>query len=130
MSASAKQVIGKPLIINGRKLSLSRAVRAGEFVFLTGQIPMQDGVPMTNGTIEEQTRACLDAITETLALADCQLGDVVKSVVWLKSREDFPGFEAVYAEYFSEFPPTRSGLISNFLVDIRVEIECIAYKPL
>ena len=130
MSASTKQVIGKPLIINGRKLSLSRAVRAGEFVFLTGQIPMQDGAPMTHGTIEEQTRACLDAITETLALADCQLGDVVKSMVWLKSREDFPGFEAVYAEYFSELPPTRSGLISDFLVDIRVEIECIAYKPL
>ncbi|MBL10973.1 MAG: enamine deaminase RidA [Acidiferrobacteraceae bacterium] len=130
MFASAKQVIGKPLIIDGRELSLSRVVRAGDFVFLTGQIPMRDGVPMTNGTIEEQTRACLDGISETLILADCQLGDVVKSIVWLKCREDFPGFEAVYVEYFSEFPPTRSGFISDFLVDIRVEIECIAYKTL
>jgi len=130
MSDSGKQVIGKPLIINGRQLSLSRAIRAGEFVFLTGQIPMQDGVPMTHGTIEEQTKACLDAIAETLALADCELGDVVKSMVWLKSRDDFPGFEAVYAKYFSESPPTRSGIVSDFLVDIRVEIECVAYKPL
>jgi enamine deaminase RidA (YjgF/YER057c/UK114 family) len=130
MSASAKQIIGEPLIINGRQLSLSRAVRAGDFVFLTGQIPMQDGIPMTSGTIEEQTRACLDAISETLALAGCNLGDVVKSMVWLKFREDFPGFDTVYAEYFPESPPARSGLISDFLVDIRVEIECIAYKPL
>ena len=63
MPTSVKQIIGEPLIINGRQLSLSRAVRAGDFVFLTGQIPMQDGIPMTSGTIEEQTRACLDAIS-------------------------------------------------------------------
>ena len=101
MSFSAKQIIGEPLIINGRQLSLSQAVRAGDFVFLTGQIPMQDGIPMTSGTIEEQTRACLDAISETLALAGCDLGDVVKSMVWLKSREDFPGFDTVLCRIFS-----------------------------
>ncbi|GIS88027.1 MAG: hypothetical protein CM1200mP18_07370 [Gammaproteobacteria bacterium] len=45
MSNSVKQIIGEPLIINGRQLSLSKAVRAGDFIFLTGQIPMQDGIP-------------------------------------------------------------------------------------
>ena len=45
------KVIGKPLVINGRHLSLSRAMRAGDFVFLTGQIPFKDGKPMTDGTI-------------------------------------------------------------------------------
>ena len=64
-----------------------------------------------------------------LAEARCELGDVVKSMVWLKSRDDFPGFNAVYGEYFPEGPPARSALISDFLVDVRVEIECIAYKP-
>ena len=44
-------------------------------------------------------------------------------------REDFPGFNAVYAEYFAEEPPTRSALVSDFLIDILVEIECVAYKP-
>ena len=130
MSIATKQVIGDPLIINGRKLSLSRAIRAGDFVFLAGQIPIQDGIPMTSGTIEEQTRACLDSIRETLSLAGCELADVVKSTVWLKSRDDFPAFDSVYGEYFPDLPPTRSGLISEFLVDIRVEIECVAYKPL
>ena len=42
--AQKKEVIGGPLEINGRVLSLSRAIRAGDFVFLTGQIPMRDGV--------------------------------------------------------------------------------------
>ena len=129
MPDTKKTIIGKPLIINGRQLSLSRAVRAGDFVFLTGQVPMQDGQVMTNGSIEEQTRACLDNIHETLIEAGCSLQDIVKSMVWLKSREDFPGFDSVYAEYFPEGPPARSALVSDFLVDIRVEIECVAYHP-
>lgn len=121
--------IGEPLVINGRRLSLSRAVRAGDTVYLTGQVPMQDGKVMTWGTIEEQTRAALDEITRTLALAGCTRQDVVKTMVWLKSREDFAGFNAVYGEYFPDTPPARSALVSDFLVDIRVEIEAIAWKP-
>ena len=129
MPDTKKTIIGKPLIINGRQLSLSRAVRAGDFVFLTGQVPMQNGQVMTNGNIEEQTRACLDSIHDTLIEAGCSLQDIVKSMVWLRSRDDFPGFDSVYAEYFPEGPPARSALVSDFLVDIRVEIECVAYHP-
>ena len=90
-----KEIIGGALTINGRQLSLSKAVRAGEFVFLTGQVPMIDGEVLTTGSIEDQTRACLDRITETLALAGCSRDDVVKTIVWLKDRADFPGFNAV-----------------------------------
>ena len=63
MSSMKKQIIGDPIVIGGRKLSLSRAVRAGDYVFLTGQIPFKDGEPMTSGSIEEQTRVVLDLIT-------------------------------------------------------------------
>ena len=126
---SAKQVIGGPLEIGGRVLSLSKAIRAGDFVFVTGQVPMRDGVPMTDGTIEDQTRACLDNLGQILAEAGCGFDDVVKSMVWLKNRGDFPGFNAVYAEYFPSEPPTRSALVGDFLIDILVEIECIAYRP-
>jgi len=126
----AKEIIGDPVVINGRRLSLSRAVRAGDFVFLTGQVPMQNGAVMTHGSIEDQTRAVLDDITETLALAGCDRTDVVKSMVWLTSRDDFPGFNAVYADYFPEHPPARSAIVNDLLVDVKVEIEVIAYKPL
>ena len=125
-----KEIVGGPLIINGRQLSLSRAVRAGDLVFLTGQVPLKDGAPMTTGSIEEQTRLVIELIQKTLNEAGCELDDVVKSMVWLKHREDFPGFDKVYGEYFPDGPPARSALISDFLIDIRVELECIAYKPL
>ena len=125
-----KEIIGGPLVINGRQLSLSKAVRAGDFVFLTGQVPMTGTDVLTTGSIEDQTRACLDRITETLAHAGCTRDDVVKTMVWLKDRADFPGFNAVYGEYFPTSPPARSALVSDFLVDIRVEVEVIAWKPL
>lgn len=123
-----KQVIGGPLEINGRVLSLSRAIRAGDFVFLTGQIPMRDGAPMTDGTVEDQTRAVLDDITATLAEAGCTRDDVVKAMVWLRDRSDFPGFNAIYGEYFPHEPPTRSAVVSDLLVDARVEVEVVAYR--
>ncbi len=127
--ADGKQVIGEPLVIGGRRLSLSRAIRAGDFVFLTGQIPFKDGAPLVTGSIEEQTRAVLEDIKRTLADADCTLSDVVKAMVWLTDRADFPGFNAVYGEYFPDQPPARSAVVSDLLVDVRVEVEVVAYKP-
>jgi len=126
---NAKQVIGGPLTIGGRKLSLSRAIKAGGFVFVTGQIPFKDGQVMTTGTVEEQTRAVLEEIKATLAQAGCGLSDVVKAMVWLRDRADFPGFNAIYAEYFPHEPPARSAVVSELLVDVRVEAEVIACMP-
>ncbi|MEE8506038.1 MAG: RidA family protein [Kiloniellales bacterium] len=127
--AKTKQILGGDLIIGGRKLSLSRAVRAGDFVFITGQVPFKDGEPMTTGTIEEQTRVTLDLIKETLAEADCAMSDIVKAMVWLRDKADFPGFNKIYGEYFPKDPPARSAVLSLLLVDVRVEIEAVAYKP-
>ena len=124
-----KKVIGGPLIIGGRTLSLSKAIRAGDFVFLTGQIPMMNGEPMTTGTIEDQTKAILEDIKATLEEAECNMSDVVKSMIWLRERADFPGFNKIYGDYFPKEPPARSAVVSELLVDVRIEIEVIAYKP-
>ena len=124
-----KKVIGGPLIIGGRTLSLSKAIRAGDFIFLTGQIPMMNGEPMTTGTIEDQTRVILEDIKATLEEAECQMDDIVKSMIWLRERADFPGFNKIYGDYFPTEPPARSAVVSELLVDVRVEIEVIAYKP-
>ena len=125
----SKKIIGDPLIINGRKLSLSKAVRAGEFVYLTGQVPMKNGVVITEGTIEEQTKIVLEEIKNTLTEAGCELKDVVKAMVWLKNKEDFPGFNSIYGEYFDHEPPARAAVVSDLLVDVLVEVEVVAYKP-
>tara|TARA_A100001015_G_C14824372_1_gene646060 strand:- start:347 stop:733 length:387 start_codon:yes stop_codon:yes gene_type:complete len=124
-----KIVLGDPIIINGRKLSLSRAVKAGDYIFCTGQVPMENGKVMTSGTIEEQTIAVIQDIEKTLSLADCTLNDIVKSMVWLRNKNDFPGFNEVYSRYFKSDPPARSAVVNELLVDVKVEIEVIAYKP-
>ena len=126
---SKKIVIGDPVVIGGRTLSLSRAIRAGDFVFLTGQIPFKNGEVMTTGTIEEQTEAVLQDIQKTLSEANCEFKDVVKAMVWLSKREYFPGFNEVFSRYFPEDPPARSAVVNELLVDIKVEIEVIAYSP-
>ena len=123
-----KKIIGGPLSIGGTKLSLSKAVQAGNFVFLTGQIPFKDGVPMTEGTIEEQTAVVLEEIKNTLEEAGCNLADIVKTMVWLRDRSDFPGFNEVYGAYFPIDPPARSAVVNELLVDVRIEIEVIAFK--
>ena len=125
-----KEIIGGALVIGGRTLSLSKAIRAGDFVFLTGQIPMSNGEPMTVGTIEDQTKVILEDIKATLKEAKCDMEDVVKSMIWLRERTDFPGFNKIYGDYFPKDPPARSAIVSELLVDVRVEIEVIAYKPL
>tara|TARA_B100000029_G_C17470331_1_gene921729 strand:+ start:224 stop:619 length:396 start_codon:yes stop_codon:yes gene_type:complete len=124
-----KQPLGDPIIINGRQLSLSRAMQAGDYIFCTGQVPMKEGKIVTTGSIEEQTRLVIQDIRNTLSLANCSLDDVVKSMVWLKDKNDFPGFNEVYSEYFKNDPPARSAVVNQLLVDVRVEIEVIAYKP-
>ncbi len=123
-----KSVVGGPVVIGGRTLSLSKAIKAGGFVFLTGQIPFKDGAPMTSGNIQEQTEAVLTEIQSTLKDAGCDLTHVVKAMVWLRDRKDFPGFNEIYGKYFPYEPPARSAVVSELLVDVRVEVEVVAYS--
>jgi len=127
--AREKEIIGGDLVIGGRKLTLSKAVRAGDMIYVTGQVPFKDGEVMTEGEIEAQTRAVLDQTRDILAEAGCTLDKVVKAMVWLRDRADFPGFNAVYGEYFPNDPPARSAVVSELLVDVRVEVEVVAYDP-
>ena len=111
------------------KVPLSPAVRAGDFVFVSGQVPVGPDGRVVPGGIGAETRAVIDNIRAALALAGCGLEDVVKTTVWLRDRDDFPAFNAVYAEYFPHQPPARSTAESRLMIDIAVEIEAIAYAP-
>ncbi len=124
----AKEVIGGPLVVGGTRYPFSKAIRAGDFVFCSGQVPIRDG-GFVGGPVEEQTRAALDCLQAVLAEAGCTLGDVVKVTAWLTDKNDFAAFNAVYAEYFADDPPARSTVESTLVVDVKVEIEAVAYKP-
>jgi reactive intermediate/imine deaminase len=107
---------------------LSPAVRAGDYVFVSGQVPVVDG-KVVEGGIGAETRAVLENVRAALRLAGCEMGDVVKTTVWLRDRADFAEFNAAYAEFFPTDPPARSTAESRLMIDIAVEIEAIAYKP-
>lgn len=108
---------------------LSPAVRAGDFVYVSGQVPVVEGKVVPGG-VGVETRAVLDNMKSVLALAGCDMDDVIKTTVWLRDRDDFAEFNAVYATYFATEPPARSTAESRLMIDITVEIEAIAYKPL
>lgn len=109
---------------------LSPAVRAGDFIFISGQTPVGPNGENVGGTIEVQTRQVLENVKAALALAGAEMSDVVKTTVWLEDARDFGGFNKVYAGYFPTNPPARTTAEGRLMVDIKVEIEAIAYKPL
>lgn len=115
---------------DGRKLPLSVAVRAGDFVYLAGMIPASlDGV-MVEGDITVQTHVVMKLLGEHRALAGCGFDDVVKVTAWLTHLEDFPAFNEAYRSYFPNHFPARSAVRCDLLrPGARLEVECVAYKP-
>lgn len=112
----------------GQPLPFSPAVRAGPFVFVSGQVAMGDHGEIVPGGIEAQTRQTLKNVEKALALAGCTLRDVVKCTVWLDDTRDFWTFNRVYAESFPDRKPARSTTQAKLMVDAKIEIEAIAYR--
>jgi len=108
---------------------LSPAVRAGDFVYVSGQVPVDSDGVVVQGGIAEQTDQVLRNIAAALALAECTMDDVVKTTVWLEDARDFGAFNAVYARHFPTNPPARTTVESRLMIDIKIEIEAIAYRP-
>ena len=113
----------------GQSLPFSPAVRAGDFVFISGQVAMGDNGEIVPGGIEAQTRQTMENVQKVLASADCGLGDIVKVNVWLDDTRDFWTFNRVYASYFPENKPARSTVRSQLMVDGKIEIDVVAYQP-
>ncbi|HMB47736.1 MAG TPA: RidA family protein [Afifellaceae bacterium] len=112
----------------GQPLPFAKAVRAGDFVYVSGQVAMRDGEIVAGGIID-QARITFDNIKQILEEAGCGLEDVVKVNVWLDDPRDFWSFNKVFAEYFQGHPPARSTVQSLIMVDAKIEADVIAYKP-
>ncbi len=107
-------------------------VRAGDFLFLSGQGPVEPVTDtMSYGTIQHEARTVLENIQRVLKAAGAEMTDVVKCNVYLKDRRDFAGMNEVYGEFFPVERPARTTVQAE-LPDprMKVEIECVAYKPL
>ncbi len=120
---SIKQVFGTAHV------PLSPAVRAGDMIYISGQVPAGADGKIVDGNIETQTQQVLENIKAALALAGATLEDVVKTTVWLEDARDFGRMNTVYASYFPKEPPARTTVESRLMIDIKIEIEAIAYLP-
>lgn len=108
----------------------SQGVRAGNFVFVSGQIPID---PKTGefpaGGIEEQAKQSLENLKAILAVEGYTMEDVVKTTVLLDDINDFAAANKVYAEYFTKDCPARACFaVAKIPKGALIEIEVIAYK--
>ena len=113
----------------GRSLPFTKAVRAGDFVFVSGQVPMGADGEIVDGNITTQTRQTIENVKSILISLGLGLEHVVKATVWLADTRDFWPFNKVYLEYFGAALPARSCVRADMMVDCKVEIEVVAYDP-
>jgi len=118
-----------PLASDRQARPLSPAVRAGDFIYLSGQVPADANGEIVVGGIEVQTRQVMENLAAVLALAGAGFDDVCKSTVWLQDARDFGAFNRVYMSYFKNGKPARSTTEARLMVDAKVEIDMVAYKP-
>jgi 2-iminobutanoate/2-iminopropanoate deaminase len=106
----------------------SQAVKAGGFVFCSGQIPLDPATgKMVEGGIGEQTERVLRNLEAVLAASGAALPDVVKTTVFLADLADFPAMNRVYGTFFPDSPPARATIQAAALpAGARVEIEAVA----
>jgi 2-iminobutanoate/2-iminopropanoate deaminase len=108
----------------------SPAVRAGDFIFLAGQVPVDPATDkIAPGDIEHETRLVLGNVKRLLEGVGSSLADVVKVGVFLADGSEFARMNEVYAEFFGESRPARTTIVCQFMADIKIEIDCIAYNP-
>jgi 2-iminobutanoate/2-iminopropanoate deaminase len=105
----------------------SQAVRAGDFLFVAGQIPLDPSGAMAEGDIAAQARQVLDNIGAILKTAGLSFAQVVRTTVYLSDMNDLTEMNLVYSTYFSEpFPARATVQVARLPRDVRIEIEAIA----
>ena len=105
------------------------AVRAGDFIFVSGQVPKDAQGNMFSGTIEEETRSCIEAVRRALKEAGADLEDVVKATVYLDDARDFGRYNGVFAKMFPNAALARTTVEARAVINTKIEIDAIAYKP-
>jgi enamine deaminase RidA (YjgF/YER057c/UK114 family) len=105
------------------------AVRAGDFIFISGQVAKDENGNMRAGTIEEETRWTIECIKRILLLDGADLGDVIKVTVYLEDARNFGRYNKVFAEYFPEGRISRTTVEARAVIDCKIEMDAVGYKP-
>lgn len=108
----------------------SQAVKAGGYLFVSGQIPVNPADNSIPETIREQARQAFTNLKNILDASGSGLSNVVKTTVFIRSMDDFALINPVYSEFFSKPYPARSCVeVSKLPKDAAIEVEAIATRP-
>jgi 2-iminobutanoate/2-iminopropanoate deaminase len=109
----------------------SPAVRAGDFIFVSGQVPVNvETQKLEVSDVRTETRLVLGNLQRILEGAGASLADVVKCSVFLADGADFAAMNEVYSEFFDSAKPARTTIVCQFAMPgLHVEIDCVAYHP-
>src|SRR5690606_19342753 len=107
----------------------SQAIRAGNLLFVSGQIAIQKSSGnLINANIEDETKQVMANLEEILKAAGASFKNVVKCSIFLKNMDDFPKVNDVYGKYFADAPPVKETVqVSRLPKDVNVEISCIPF---
>jgi reactive intermediate/imine deaminase len=108
-------------------LPFARAVEADGWLYVSGQVAMENG-EIIDGGIVAQSHKAIENVIAILEEAGYGVEDIVRIGVWLDDPRDFWSFNGVFKEYFGEHPPARACVQSRLMVDGKVEVDCVAYK--
>ena len=106
------------------------AVRAGDFIFVSGQVAKDAKGNMCVGNIEEETRWTIECIQRILAEEGAGLSDVVRVTAYLADARNFGRYNKVFAEFFRAGCLARTTIEARAVIETKIEMDAIAYKPL
>lgn len=113
-----------------KNIPYSGALYAGDFIFVSGQIPLDESKQVVGEDIETQTTFVLEKIESLLAKAGANLSHVVKTTVFLTDMKNFSRMNEAYSKKFRDIYPCRSCIeVSQLPAPVLIEIEAIAYYP-
>jgi 2-iminobutanoate/2-iminopropanoate deaminase len=118
-----------PLGKKNPNLPFHPAVRAGDYIFVSGQVAKDADGNMICGSIEDETRGTIESIKRILAEEGVSLSDVVRVTTYLEDTRDFGRYNKVFSEYFKDAVLARTTIEARAVINTKIEMEAIAYKP-
>ena len=106
------------------------AVRAGDYIFVSGQVPKDENNNMVSGTIEEETLATLKTIERVIADEGATLSDVVRITTYLEDTRDFGRYNKAFLEGIGDAVLARTTVEARAVINTKIEMDAIVYKPL
>jgi enamine deaminase RidA (YjgF/YER057c/UK114 family) len=105
------------------------AVRAGDFIFVSGQVAKDADGNMISGTIEQETAGTIESIRRILAEEGASLADVVRVTTYLEDTRDFGRYNKVFAEHFKDAVLARTTVEARAVISTKIEMDAVVYEP-